>query len=101
MYKCNFYPKDHSPKMGLVFFGLVNPKFDSQENKMEIYVDDILLNDIDLNKTFNKSDGLNSFRQPHYVLLNLALGGDRGGSLENTNLPSKYLVDYVRIYQLK
>lgn len=71
------------------------------ENKMEIYVDDILLNDIDLNKTFNKSDGLNPFRQPHYVLLNLALGGDRGGSLENTNLPSKYLVDYVRIYQLK
>ena len=71
------------------------------ENKMEIYVDDILLNDIDLNKTFNKSDGKNPFRQPHYVLLNLALGGDKGGSLQNTKLPSKYLVDYVRIYQLQ
>jgi beta-glucanase (GH16 family) len=71
------------------------------ENKMEIYVDAILLNDIDLTKTFNKSDGLNPFRQPHYVLLNLAMGGDRGGSLENTNLPSKYLVDYVRVYQHK
>ena len=71
------------------------------ENKMEIYVDAILLNDIDLTKTFNKSDRINPFRQPHYVLLNLAMGGDRGGSLENTNLPSKYLVDYVRIYQLK
>ena len=71
------------------------------ENKMEIYVDDILLNDIDLDKTFNKSDGKNPFRQPHYVLLNLALGGDKGGSLQNTKLPSKYLVDYVRIYQLQ
>lgn len=71
------------------------------ENKMEIYVDSILLNDIDLTKTFNQSDGLNPFRQPHYVLLNLAMGGDRGGSLDKTNLPSKYLVDYVRIYQLK
>jgi beta-glucanase (GH16 family) len=71
------------------------------ENKMEIYVDAILLNDIDLTKTFNKSDGLNPFRQPHYILLNLAMGGDRGGSLKNTNLPSKYLVDYVRVYQHK
>lgn len=71
------------------------------ENKMEIYVDDILLNDINLKKTFNKSDGINPFRQPHYVLLNLAMGGDHGGSLQNTHLPSMYLVDYVRVYQLK
>jgi beta-glucanase (GH16 family) len=71
------------------------------ETKMKIYLDDLLLNDIDLTKTFNKSDGLNPFRQPHYILLNLAMGGDRGGSLENTYLPSKYLVDYVRIYQHK
>jgi beta-glucanase (GH16 family) len=69
------------------------------ENKMKIFVDGELLNDIDLNTTINKSDGKNPFRQPHYLLLNLALGGNRGGSLENTQLPSKYMVDYVRIYQ--
>ncbi len=69
------------------------------ENKMKIFVDGELLNDIDLNTTINKSDGKNPFRQPHYLLLNLALGGNRGGSLENTKLPSKYIVDYVRIYQ--
>ncbi|MFY7899218.1 MAG: glycoside hydrolase family 16 protein [Chitinophagaceae bacterium] len=71
------------------------------ENKMQIFVDDTLLNEIDLNTTINKSDGLNPMRQPHYLLLNLALGGDKGGSLANTIFPSNYLVDYVRLYQKK
>jgi beta-glucanase (GH16 family) len=71
------------------------------ENEMKIFVDDVLLNSIDLTQTINKSDGKNPFRQPHYVLLNLAMGGNRGGSLANTILPSKYLIDYVRIYQKK
>ena len=66
---------------------------------MQIFVDNRLLNTIDLNTTINKSDGRNPFRQPHYLLLNLALGGNRGGSLEKTKLPSEYLIDYVRIYQ--
>lgn len=69
------------------------------ENQMQIFVDNILLNSIDLNTTINKSDGKNPFRQPHFLLLNLAMGGNRGGSLVNTKLPSKYLVDYVRVYQ--
>ncbi len=69
------------------------------EQQMQIFVDNRLLNTIDLDTTFNKSDGKNPFRQPHYLLLNLALGGNRGGSLEKTKLPSEYLIDYVRIYQ--
>jgi Glycosyl hydrolases family 16 len=44
------------------------------ENKMQIFVDDFLLNEIDINNTNNKSDGKNPFRQAHYVLLNLAMG---------------------------
>lgn len=71
------------------------------EQQMQIYVDDVLLNSIDINTTINKSDGKNPFKQPHYVLLNLAMGGNRGGSLENTILPSEYRIDYVRIYQKK
>jgi beta-glucanase (GH16 family) len=76
-------------------------KMEWDENSMKIFVDDLLMNEINLNNTLNKSDGLNPFRQPHYLLLNLALGGNRGGSLENTVLPSQYLIDYVRIYQKK
>jgi beta-glucanase (GH16 family) len=69
------------------------------EKNMRIFLDGVLLNEIDLNTTFNKSDGKNPFRQPHYLLLNLAMGGNRGGTLEKTKLPSSYYIDYVRLYQ--
>jgi beta-glucanase (GH16 family) len=69
------------------------------ENTMRILIDGQLINSIDLSQAINKSDGKSPFRQPHYLLLNLAMGGNNGGSLSNTSLPSKYLVDYVRIYQ--
>jgi beta-glucanase (GH16 family) len=68
---------------------------------MRITVDGEFMNSADLSQTFNKIDGKNPFRQPHFVLLNLAMGGKNGGSLSSTILPSKYLVDYVRIYQKK
>lgn len=71
------------------------------EDHMKINVDGEMINEIDLSKSINRNDGKNPFRQPHYLLLNLAMGGMNGGSLENTVLPSKYYVDYVRIYQKK
>jgi beta-glucanase (GH16 family) len=71
------------------------------ETKMDILLDGVSMNSIDLTKTINKSDGKNPFQQPHYALLNLALGGQHGGSLMNTSFPSQYLVDYIRIYTLK
>lgn len=70
------------------------------EDKMDILLDGVSMNSIDLTKTINQSDGKNPFHQPHYLLLNLALGGNRGGSLANTTFPSQYLIDYVRIYSL-
>jgi len=66
---------------------------------MRILVDGVIYNEIDIRQTINKSDGKNPFQQPHYLLLNLAMGGNSGGSLEKTVLPSTYLVDYVRVYQ--
>ena len=68
------------------------------EQKMEILLDNVLMNTIDLFDTVNKSDGKNPFKQPHYLLLNLALGGINGGALANTAFPSQYSIDYVRIY---
>ncbi len=72
---------------------------DWDENSIEIKVDGALLNSIDIRHTRNKSDGKNPFHQPHYLLLNLAMGGHRGGSLAHTVLPSHYMIDYVRLYQ--
>ena len=42
-----------------------------------------------------------AFHQPHYLLLNLAIGGDNGGEPDPTDYPMRYEIDYVRIYQLK
>ncbi len=71
------------------------------ENLMRILLDNEVMNTIDLSISINKSDGKNPFRQAHYLLLNLAMGGANGGSLAGTALPSKYMIDYVRIYQKK
>ncbi len=76
---------------------------------IKIYVDDRLLNDIDLDQTVNGNpqseyfnlDGYNPYRDPeqlHGVWLNLALGGDNGGPLADTPFPAQYYVDYVRVY---
>jgi beta-glucanase (GH16 family) len=73
--------------------------FEWDYDNMRIFLDGDLLNEIDLNITINKTDGKNPFRQPHFLLLNLALGGNKGGSLVKTQLPSKYYIDYVRLYQ--
>jgi len=43
----------------------------------------------------------NPFRKPHFLLLNLALGGSAGGRIDNAVLPQKYVIDYVRVYEPK
>ncbi|MEN9358880.1 MAG: hypothetical protein RL095_415 [Verrucomicrobiota bacterium] len=44
-------------------------------------------------------DGSMPFRKPHYLLLNLALGGDWGGPVKDAVLPARFEVDYVRYYR--
>jgi beta-glucanase (GH16 family) len=75
-------------------------RMDWNETAISLYVDDLLLNRVELTETIN-GDGtnLNPFRQPHYMLLNLAIGGDNGGDPTNTTFPSRYEIDYVRVYQ--
>jgi len=43
------------------------------------------------------------FDQPHYLILNLAIGGSWGGQkgIDESIFPQKFLVDYVRVYQKK
>lgn len=67
------------------------------EKTIRIYLDDEFLNEVDLARTVNP-DGYNPFHQPHYILLNLAIGGN-GGDPISTSFPKEYVVDYVRVYQ--
>lgn len=44
--------------------------------------------------------GLNAFRAPHFIILNLAVGGNWPGSPDaTTTFPQLLEVDYVRVYQ--
>ena len=75
-------------------------RMDWEADSIKLYVDDLLLNQIDLKETINKNgDGKNPFHQPHYIILNLAIGGTSGGDPSNTKFPATFEVDYVRIYQ--
>ncbi len=73
-------------------------RMDWDQNKIQLYLDDELLNEVSLSKTLNP-DGFQPFHQAHYILLNLALGGQNGGSLSNTKFPNRYEIDYVRVYK--
>jgi beta-glucanase (GH16 family) len=77
-------------------------KMDWTEEYIALYLDDVLLNKVPLDKLENKDgSGFNPFKQPHYMLLNMALGGDNGGNVEKTSFPRRFEVDYVRVYQKK
>jgi beta-glucanase (GH16 family) len=49
----------------------------------------------------NQADdnGQNPFHKPHYLILNLALGGSWGGPIDDSIFPQRMTVDYVRVYQ--
>jgi beta-glucanase (GH16 family) len=73
---------------------------DWDDKAIKLYVDDVLLNTTELKDTFNKdTEGRNPFHQPHYIILNLAIGGANGGDPSGTDFPSRFEVDYVRVYR--
>jgi beta-glucanase (GH16 family) len=77
-------------------------RMDWDEEAIRLYLDDELLNETLLKDTQNGLIGnhKNPFRQPHYILLNLAIGR-HGGTPDDSAFPLHYEVDYVRIYQKK
>jgi hypothetical protein len=62
-----------------------------------LFVDDELLNEIDLNETYNQyvDNKENSFRpfpdQGRYMRISLALGGDYGGTVDDSDFLSNFL----------
>lgn len=76
-------------------------RMDWDEEAIRLYLDGELLNETLLSETINGSlgDFRNPFKQPHYILLNLAVGGIHGGEPDTSAFPMKYEIDYVRVYQ--
>lgn len=73
-------------------------QLDWDEEKMVISVDGFELNSIDLKETVNHHKGNNPFHENFYLLLNVALG-QGSEEIPVEHLPSKFIVDYVRVYQ--
>ena len=75
-------------------------RMDWDESAIRLYVDDVLLNETDLRETTNRDGtGRNPLRQPHHIILNLAVGGTQGGDPAATTFPARFEVDYVRVYR--
>lgn len=75
-------------------------RMDWDEQSIALYLDDQLLNKVSLDKLVDKDgSGFKPFEQPHYMLLNLAIGGDNGGDPSHSVFPGRMEVDYVRVYQ--
>ncbi len=77
-------------------------RMDWNTESIRLYVDDRLINETKIAgmKNANVAWGpKNPFHHPHYLILNLALGGDHGGDIKNANLPAEFIVDYIRVYQ--
>ena len=41
----------------------------------------------------------NPFRKPFYILINLAMGANWPGPIDESVLPQQFIIDYVRVYQ--
>ncbi len=75
-------------------------RMDWDEQAIALYVDDSLVNKVTQDKLVNKDgSGFHPFKQPHYMLLNVAVGGINGGDPAGTLFPRKMEVDYVRVWQ--
>jgi beta-glucanase (GH16 family) len=84
---------------------------DWNKRVLKISVDGELINEVNTSRTFNGSNGsplagahqnpfsnsINGFGD--LIWLNLALGGDNGGKIDDSAFPVRYDIDYVRVYR--
>jgi beta-glucanase (GH16 family) len=68
-------------------------------DRMEFYYDSLKYFVFDVSKAQHGQE--NIYRKKFYLLINLALGhpGSWAGPIDDKQLPCRYLIDYVRIYQ--
>jgi beta-glucanase (GH16 family) len=75
-------------------------QLDWDANTIKISVDNKLLNETPLDKAINHDRRhTQPFQEPHYLLLNLAIGGTQGGDPTATEFPARFEVDCVRVFQ--
>ena len=73
-------------------------RMDWDDQKIDLYVDEAQMNTTALSSMLN-ADGTSPFKQKHYMLVNLAIGGTNGGDPSGTTFPQRYEVDWIRVFQ--
>ena len=68
-------------------------------DKIDFYVDGHLYHTTEVDRAGLGAD--NPFRRPQYLLLDFALGGQWGGPIDDSILPQRFLIDYVRVFRKK
>ncbi|SEA45275.1 Glycosyl hydrolases family 16 [Chitinophaga terrae (ex Kim and Jung 2007)] len=68
-------------------------------DELSVWFDDSVYHRFPLAKA--QAGDFNAFRHPFYILLNLAMGADWPGPIDDSVLPQELLVDWVRVYQPK
>ena len=110
--KGQWTPEGHSVKTELKDFQKDDPEWadkfhvyamDWDENHIAFSVDGRVMTDFPIKELKNARymSVENPFHQPHYLLVNLALGGECGGDVTAIKFPVRMYVDYVRVYQKK
>lgn len=67
---------------------------------IHLYLDGALMTSVDTSRIRETHyGGFNPFHQPAFLILNQAIGGQSGGNPQQTKFPSRFEVDYVRVYQ--
>lgn len=66
-------------------------------NAIRWYLDGKQFHELDITNNINSTE---EFHRPHFLLLNLAIGGDwPGQTIDESKIPAKMYVDYVRVYK--
>jgi beta-glucanase (GH16 family) len=66
--------------------------------EVRLYLDGLLYNTWDSSQD-SGDRSIQGFQQPHYVIINQAIGGTAGGDASGLTYPTNYEVDWVRWYQ--
>lgn len=87
------------PNVGSPYDGFHIYAIDWNKDSVSFYYDSLKYFVFDISKAQHATQEI--FHKKFYLVLNLALGcqGTLGGPLDDRSLPSKYYVDYVRVYQ--
>ena len=73
-------------------------RMDWDADRIQLSVDGRVLNTTNIADTVSPRINRTPFRQPQYLLLNLAIAGENGGKPSKTTFPARFEVDYVRVY---